>query len=194
MAFNWDEEEKNAGGNENFLEYAPNGEYKVKLDEVEVKDSPQWKSPMVVFSWQDGEYKYQKSVAHWLSMGNPSFRRVHMRNILMEFGASKENAQKLIEQADADGTRDKIVKGYRAMFNRLAQKQGEVRIVVRSQMRDGKPVLSSNGTVFGESDFANRKLQLGGGNSKPAPSAETLADSFFGGEEVAITEDEIPFN
>lgn len=194
MAFDWTEEEKNAGGSENFLDYAPNGEHKVKLDKVEVKDNQGWKSPMVVFSWQDGEYKYPRSAAHWLSMGNPSFRRVHMRNILMEFGASKENAQKLIEQAEADGSRDKLVKGYQAVFNRVAQKHGEVAIVVRTQMRNGKPVISDKGTAYGESEFANRKLRLSDGNSKPAETTEAALDEFFGGEEVAITEDEIPFN
>lgn len=191
--FNWDEEEKKAGGNADFLDYAPAGEYKVKLDKVEVRDNSAWKSPKAVFHWQDAEYKYPSSVFHSIALSNPSFRRVHFRNIIMEFGVKKENAQKLIEQAEAKDDRDSLAKTYQAMFNRLAQKHPEVTIVVRPQMRDGKPVTSDKGTPLSESDFANHSLQL---NSKPqqaAPTSSAGADDLFGGEEITLAEDEIPF-
>lgn len=196
--FNWEEDEKQAGGSTNYLAYAPNGEYKVKLEKVEVKNNDNWKAPMVSFIWQDGEYKYPSNVAHWLYIGNPSFRRVHMRAILMEFGVVKENAQKLIEQAEGDQERPTLVKGYQAMFDRLAQKHPEVTIVVRPQMRDGKPVTSKKGYIWGESDFNNPALQVGKKEKTTTPESNaTPIDDLFGGETASETaslpNNEIPF-
>lgn len=198
MAFDWDKEEQNAGGS-NFIEYVPNGEYKVKLDKVEIKDNVAWKSPMVIFNWQEGEYKYPRSASHPLAISNPSFRRVHMRNILMEFGIAKETAQKLIEQAETDEAREKLAKGYETMFARVAQKHMEVDIIVRTQMRNGKPVTSEKGTVLSESDFASPHLQLGRKQQTAPTSVSTTTtaapvdDGLFGEEATDIKQDEIPF-
>lgn len=162
---NWEEAEKNAGGNkrQQYKEYAPNGEHTVKLDSVEVVDKATWKSPAVRFTWaEDDKYKYSKSINHWLSTTNPSWRAVHQRNILMALGIEKEKAQQLVgaieEQKDLD--RAKLVKGYEAMWKRVAERHPETKIVIQDQWRDGKPVTSSNGTVYHESDFSSTLCRM----------------------------------
>lgn len=187
--FDWDEDEKQVGAN-NFKNYAPNGEYEVKLAKVEVKDKDTWGCPKLAFSWQeDDQYKYPNSgLNHPLSLAKPAFRRVHARNILMELGASKEAAQQAVETAEKDQDRAKLAKAYQQVFDRIAQRQPVVKIVVRDQMRDGKPVTSAKGVVYSESEFANPALQIGNKGKKIEVTTPTEA---LGGEEITVNE--IPF-
>lgn len=156
MSFNWDEKEKEANiGERQFKDYCPNGEYTVKLAGVKLEDSPGWKSPALTFEWAEDEtYRYPKSVRHWLSQSNASWRQVHNRNLLMAFGLTKDKAQQFIEQVEKDQDRTKLGKAYEALYRRLAERRPETKIVVQDQLRDGKPVISDKGTVYGESDFA----------------------------------------
>lgn len=183
MSWNWNEIEQNAGGN--FKSYAPNGQYKVKLAKAEVKDNPNWKSPMVVFEWtEDDQYTYPKSTAHALSLGNANWRRFHHRNLLMEFGIAKDAAQKAIEVAEKDENRDVIVKAYQSMYDRIAQRHPEVEIVVRDQIKNGVVQRSDKGTAYSEVDFVNPQVATGQRNDNPNP---------LDGETVELDEEEMPF-
>lgn len=184
MSIDWTAANQDSG-NTNFVSYAPAGDYEVKLEKVEIRDNPNWKSPMAIFSWQEDEYKYPYSVAHWLSLASPNFRHGHFRAILMELGLSQSTAEQQMEKAEADEDREKMAKAYQALFDRVAQKHPTVKITVRPQVRDGKPVTSGKGTPLTESEFANPRLQLGKKSSKAGPAKEAAPmDDLFGDSEV----------
>lgn len=187
---NWDEID-NEYGNGNFKDYAPNGTHTAKLEKASVIDKENWKSPAVEFTFlEDDAYKYPKSPRHFLSMAKPAWRMHHMRDILMALGMPKETAQKAIETVD-DPTnppeRAKMVKGYQAVFDKIAQKHPEVEIIVRTQMRDGKPVCSEKGTPYGESEIAKAAM----GQTQTKASAPTMAEDVLGGDEINLND--IPF-
>lgn len=189
MGLDWDNIEKEVGA-VRYKGYAPNGEYEVKLDKVEVKDKDTWGCPKLAFSWQeDDQYKYPNSgLNHPLSLAKPAFRALHARGILMEFGVAKEAAQQAVETAERDQDRQKLAKAYQAIFDRIAQKHPVVKIIVRDQLRDGKPVKSAKGTTYSESEFANPALQIGG---TPKKVESTSPLDALGGDE--ISGGEIPF-
>lgn len=196
MKINW-EEVLDGASPADFKAYAPQGEYEVQLEKVAVRDKEGWKSPMVTFQWATDEYKYPNSTAHWLSLAKPNWRVVHFMVILMEFGLPEAKAKELIELAEKNDDRAKLVAAYQHIFDLLAQRKPKVRVIVKPQTRDGRPVISGKGTPLTESDFANSNLRLGGEQSAPAAEsvAGTVADSLVGeldGEEP-LNLTEIPF-
>lgn len=159
--FDWDEIEKQATAGRS-KDYAPNGEYTTKIASIKMQDNENWKSPCFDITWQDNDqYQFPKSIRHWLPLGNENFRRFHARAVLMELGIPKDKAQQAIETAEKDTSRAALVKGYQQVFDRAVKQAPAVKIVVRDQLRDGKPVKSDRGTTYGESDFANHPAGLG---------------------------------
>lgn len=181
---NWDKLEKEAGQEQQkqFKSYAPNGEYKVKLEKVEVIDRPGWKAPAVQFIWaEDNDYKYPKSVNHWLSLENAAWRAVHQRNILMTFGFDKKKAEALIETTEKNTDREKLKQAYEALYKKVAERHPEVAIIIQDQYRDNKPVvvIGSKGTPYtpNESDFASSNCRV--------MKQPQLTDPLAGAEEVS---------
>lgn len=185
---NWDEADKQTGGNNTYKQYAPNGEYKVKLDHVEVRDKDTWKSPAMEFHWKDtDEYKFPKSATHWLSIPNPSWRAVHNRNIIMQFGVEKKKAEELVEAAERDQDRIKLVKAYEELYKRLAERGNEVEITVHDQYgRDGKLVKSPKGYAYSETDFKGYGARMANAPKEPAVQDGAAEDE-------PIDLNEIPF-
>lgn len=188
MSYDWDALDKEQPAqNPQYKAYAPNGEYKVKLEKVEVVDRDGWKSPALTFTWaEDDEHRYCRSVYHWLSVENESYRRGHNRSILMALGLEKAKAEQLVDAAEKDQSRDGLKKGYAALYKRVAERHPETTILVQDQYRDGKPVLSDKGYAYGESDFVAfgaRTMQL----------VEHQANDPLAGSEP-IDMDEIPFD
>lgn len=188
----WNKMEKDAGLDnvKQFKAFAPNGKHKVKLESVEVIDLENWKSPALRFNWkEDDQYKYPKSVYHWLSLGNPSWRAVHNRNILMALGIEKEKAEQLVEGAEKDSDRAKLVKAYDALYKRIAERGVETTIAVQDQWQDGKPlvVTTAKGTTYtpNESDFDSSLCRMMRGHEEKQGS---LLDD---GDNVNLSE--IPF-
>lgn len=191
---NWDNLEKDAGQDKrnNYKDYAPHGTHQVVFDHAEITDKDTWKSPRVVFFWADDEkYKYPRSYAHWLSMKNPAWRAVHNRNILMAMGIDQNKAQQLVEAAEKNQDRDKLVKGYEAMYKRVAERKPKVDITIQDQYdRDGKQVLSPNGTPYSESDFTDRGCRM----MEAPKEAPTIIDPLEDAEDVEdIDLTDIPF-
>lgn len=173
-----------------YKDYAPKGKHTAVLDHVEVADKDTWKSPRVVYFWaDDDQYKYPRSYAHWLSMKNPNWRAKHNVQVLVALGIDAKKATELVKAAE-NTDREKMAKGYEAMYKRVAERKPKAEIIVQDQMRDGKPVLSANGTPYGESDFAMfgaRMMELQ--DEKPSN-----ADPLEGAEEVEdIDLSSIPF-
>lgn len=180
MSINWDEIDKQDAAamskRQQYKQYAPNGTYKVIFAGVEITDNPNWKSPRMVFSWaEDNDYKYPKSAAHWLSIGNETYRVRHNQNILVALGIEKAKARQLLEAAEKDTDRAKLVQAYGALYKRVAERKPSVEIEVRDQYRDGKPVQSAKGTTYSESDFTSFDCRVG--TSQSSNQADPLADA-----------------
>lgn len=195
MSYDWDALDKEQPAqNPQYKTYAPNGEYKVKLEKVEVVDRDGWKSPALTFTWaEDDTHRYCRSVYHWLSVENEKYRRGHNRSILMALGIEKAKAEQLVDAAEKDQSRDGLKKGYEALYKRVAERHPDTTIVIQDQYRDGKPVVrtSEKGTQYtpNESDFTAfgaRTMEL----------VETAPSNLFGpqGTMNDIDMDEIPFD
>lgn len=189
---NWAELEKQAGVDNNFKSYAPNGEYKVKLDHVEVRDKDTWKAPGLEFHWAESpDYKFPKSITHWLSLANPAWRAVHNRNILMQFGVEKTKAEELIDAAEKNTDRAKLVQAYGALYKRVAERGSEVEITVHDQYdRNGNKAIaiSKDGAKYtpSETDFKSSSCRMAN-----APKNNTVADTMGDGADINL--DEMPF-
>lgn len=172
-----------------YKNYAPYGVHKVKLESVEVRDKDTWKSPCLTFNWAESdEYKYPRSVSHWLSLKNPAWRAKHNIQILMTLGVDQKKATELVKTAEGDESRETMKKGYEKLYSQIASRHPEVEILVQGQWRDGKPVCSDSGTQYGESDFNSglvRMMEVHADKVEPA-------DPLEGADEV-IDLGEIPF-
>lgn len=188
---NWSDVD-NAAPSQSFKNYAGNGDYTVKLEKATMFDKDSWKSPAVEFEWQENdEYKFPKSPRHFLSLNNPNWRLYHMRALLMAFGVPKTTAEQWLDKAETDN-RKKLVANYQALFDKVAAKHPEVAVVVRTQMRDGKPVVSPNGTAYGETELApSTGCYMSQDAPKTAPT-QTVADDLFGSDDV-ISDEDVPF-
>lgn len=178
-------------GSKSFKGYAPEGEHEAKLKSVAIKDNPSWKSPAIDIEWEeDDQYKYPRNARHWLSLANEGFRGRHIRRMLVEFGISQAAAEQAIDGAEKKKeNREDLVKAYQQIFDRAVSKHPTVKIVVRPQERDGKPVLSDKGTAYTEAEFATRDLNFGGAKKE---EPKVVSPSSLDAEELEFT-GEIPF-
>lgn len=185
---NWNELEKQAGADKQYKDYAPKGEYTAKLAEVTLRDKDSWKSPAMEFTWAETEdYKFPRSTTHWLSMGNPAWRAVHNRNILMAFGVEKAKAEQLIDAAEKDQDRAKLVQAYSALYKRMVERGVSAEITVHDQYdRNGNLVKSSSGTPYTETDFKSRSCRM-------AQTPKTSAAEQMGEAAEDIDLGDIPF-
>lgn len=191
MALNWDTIEAEANTNKNFLDYAPNGEHTVKVDEVTKRDNGKgW----FEFTFVDGEYKYPKLSFAFFSDDKVNFRAHYYKEVMKQLGASEEAARKAVEVCEGKSSRENVFKAYTDAFNRLAKKHPELTIEVRDQFdRDGNPVRSANGTTYSESVFSRKSgLQF---PSNGAKKAETRAEDILveGEEAEEIEISDLPF-
>lgn len=158
----WDEIEKdhqNTGGSSK--PYAPVGVYKVKVDKAEVRDTAA-KSPAVNFVFSDSEdYRFPRSAAHWLSLGNPRFRQYHFCQLLIVLGASKAQAQKLVEQAEQSAERADLVKAYQQVLDQVTSRHAIVEVEVQESIdKDGNVRRSEKGTPYHETEFTDRTVRM----------------------------------
>lgn len=176
MAINWGEAEEKAGNQ--YKDYAPSGVYKVKVASVNHHEVGTNGSIAQDFEFlEDDNYQYPK-VTHWLSFNNENWRFIHNRQLMMLFGASKENAQKAIEVCEGKGNKDAIVKAYQQTYERLLKKQPEVEIEV---WPDGK---------YSRADFTNSSVRMSHPDDEPY---EKKSDVVSEGEEITIDQDDLPF-
>lgn len=177
MAINWGEAEEKAGNQ--YKDYAPSGVHKVKVAGVNHHEVGTNGSIAQDFEFlEDDNYQYPK-VTHWLSFNNDNWRFIHNRQLMMLFGASKENAQKAIEVCEGKGNKDAIVKAYQQTYERLLKKQPEVEIEV---WPDGK---------YSRADFTNSSVRMSHPDDEPY---EKKSDVISEGEEITIDQDDLPFN
>lgn len=187
----WSTIEAEANTNKNFLDYAPNGEHTVKVDEVTKRDNGKgW----FEFTFVDGEYKYPKLSFAFFGDDKVNFRAHYYKEVMKQLGASEEAARKAVEVCEGKSGRENIFKAYADAFNRLAKKHPELTIEVRDQFdRDGNPVRSANGTTYSESVFSRKSgLQFpSNGVKKTETKAEDILEEGKEAEEIEISD--LPF-
>ena len=179
MATNWEELDKEMGGN--FKNYATDGKYNVKCNGVEIKEVGSNGSVIMKFGFEEGDVKYP-TADHWLSFKNENFRKYHSRNLMMVLGATKDAAQKAVDMCEGKSGKDAIVKAYDQTFSKLTSKKPAVEIEVYTE----------NG--YARAEFTDRSVAMPHGeepqkNSTEAPAEESPLE---GAEEIDLG-DSLPF-
>ena len=180
----WDTIEKEATTNKQYLDYAPNGEHTVKVKEATKKDNG---NGWFEFTFEDTEYKFPKLSFAFFKDESWKYRAHYYKEVMKLLGCTEDQARKAVEVCEGKDGRENVFKAYANAFGKLAEKHPKMAIEVRDQYdRDGNPVMSASGTVYGESVFAKKSgLQF---PSNGAKKVQTTSDPLEGAEEV--TEDD----
>lgn len=192
MSTDWDELDKEF--EPKFKDYAPEGNYDVKLEEVEKKTLD---SGAIVFDFsfaETDEYQYQKASKFFFTK-NVNFRKFHYRNLMMVLGASKENANKAVDACEGKKSDESITEAYLQMFKRLIEKHPTVKIEVRqSYDKNGHPRVSSKGTKIREAVFSDPSVYFPADKkNEQADDDDSILDtSDDASDEIDISE--IPFD
>lgn len=178
MATNWEELDKEMGGN--FKNYATDGKYNVKCDGVEIKEVGSNGSVIMKFGFEEGDVKYP-TADHWLSFKNENFRKYHSRNLMMVLGATKDAAQKAVDMCESKSGKDAIVKAYDQTFSKLTSKKPAVEIEVYTE----------NG--YARAEFTDRSVAMPHGEEPQKSSTEAPAEEspLDGAEEIDLGD--LPF-
>ena len=181
---NWEEAEKNAGGD--FKNFYADGNYTAKCDGVEIKEVGTNGSVIMKFHFEEGTDGQFPTADHWLSFKNDNWRYIHNKRLMMLFGASEENAKKAVEMAENKSGKENIIKAYEACYNKLLAKKPEVEIEVFTEPNQ------SNGKEYARAEFRDRSVAMPhGDDNKPADKGDDVLST---GEEVDLTEADLPFN
>lgn len=166
----------------NFKPYAADGKYDVVLDNV-TKKVASTGTIFFEFNFKDGEDEQYPKVSRALFADDKKkFRCYHYRNIMIVLGASKENAQKAVENCEKKANREAIADCYVQTFNRLAQKHPTVKLEVTTETNGGKE--------YARGEFLDPSIHFSNNKQQKQDTLPTEAD--LGGESVNL-EDSIPF-
>lgn len=192
MALNWDEIEAEAAEN-SFKQYAENGEHTVSVAEVAYKDNGNGWFEM---TFEDSEVKYPKLSIAFFGDDKIKRRAHYYKEVMKLLGVTEDQARKAVDTCESKNNRADVAKMYTDMFNRLAKKHPKITIEVRDQYdRNGQPVRSAQGTIYGESVFSKESgLQFKSkGNQGPAVGAND--DPLAGAEDASgeIEINDLPF-
>ena len=181
---NWDQAEKDAGGN--FARMANPGTYTATISEVEVHDSKNAQGSTTYwlefkFDESDG-IRYPK-ISHAISRKNLNWTAYHFMTMLKELGISEDKAKQAIENCESKKSEKDIISTYQATFERAVSKNPTVEIEV---FEDDK-INPNSGRPYMRADFRNPKLAFG----RTAKKADTGASIVDAGEQIDLTE--LPF-
>lgn len=188
---NWDEIEAEVASNKKFKDWANNGEHTVKVSSLEKKDNGNGWFEM---QFEEDEVKYPKLSFAFFGDAKIKYRAHYYKEIMKLLGCTEEQARKAVEVCESKASRTDVFKAYGDAFSKLAKKHPQIKIEVRDQYdRDGNPVCSAQGTVYGESVFAKESGLQFPSNGAKKNSAD--ANPLSGAEEVKEEEDlsELPF-
>ena len=186
----WNTIEKEATTNKQYLDYAPNGEHTVKVKEATKRDNG---NGWFEFTFEDANYKFPKLSFAFFGDTKINYRAHYYKEVMKLLGCTEDQARKAVEVCEGKDGRENVFKAYADAFSKLAKKHPQMTIEVRDQYdRDGNPVMSANGTVYGESVFAKKSgLQF---PSNGAKKVQAASDPLEGAEEVELSQDDIlPF-
>ena len=189
-SLNWTEIEKEATTNKQYLDYAPNGEHTVKVKEATKRDNG---NGWFEFTFEDTDYKFPKLSFAFFSDAKINYRAHYYKEVMKLLGCTEDQARKAVEVCEGKDGRESVFKAYADAFGKLAKKHPQMAIEVRDQYdRDGNPVMSASGNVYGESVFAKKSgLQF---PSNGAKKVQTTSDPLEGAEEVELSQNDVlPF-
>lgn len=188
MSINWEQAQKDGGGN--FAQMATSGQYEVEVADLNIRESKNSQGGTTYwmelqFEEKDGT-RYPK-ISHAISRKNLNWTAWHFMNMLKEFGISEEKAKQAIENCESKKSEKDIIATYLSTFDRAITKSPKVKI----EVFEDDNINPNTGRPYMRADFANRAIAFGRGNS--AKKVETVsADSIIeDGEEIKM--DEIPF-
>lgn len=175
-SINWAEAEEKAGGN--FKKYAADGIYRVKCNDVEIKEVGDKGSTIMKFKFEDTDVAFP-SADHWLSWNNDAWRYIHNKRLMMLFGATEDAAKKAVEMAESKSGKENIVKAYDTCYKKLLAKAPEVEIEVYTENN------------YARAEFTNREVAMPHGNE---PIKGNKGDDVLAGaEEVDLSDADLPF-
>lgn len=150
----WDEIEKEAMSNNQYLDYADNGEYKVKVDAVKGKTNG---NGWFEFTFVNTDVQFPKMSVAFFKDEKVKFRAHYYKEIMKLMGCTEEQARKAVDVCEGKDERGLVFKAYADAFNKLASKHPVVDIEVRCQFNsDGEPIVSDKGTQFSETVFGKK--------------------------------------
>lgn len=171
---NWEEDEKNAGGN--FKNYAADGKYTVKCDDVEIKEVGQNGSVIMKFHFEDAEDVQYPTADHWLSFKNDSWRHVHNKRLMVVLGATEDAAKKAVEMAESKSGKDNIVKAYEQCFKKLLTKKPTVDIEVYTENDYARAEFRDRSVAMPHGDEPQKEAKGDDIMDAPAPAANEQTD------------------
>ena len=179
MSIDWDDVQKNAGGN--FKNYYADGKYTAKCDGVEIKEVGQNGSVIMKFHFEETDEAQYPTADHWLSFKNDAWRQWHNKCLMQVLGATEENAKKGVEMAESKSGKENIIKGYEACYKKLLAKKPEVEIEVFTENN------------YARAEFTDRTVAMPHDDEgQPKPTSEDSSSLSEDSEEVDLSE--VPFN
>lgn len=159
-SINWDSiEEEYKGGD--YKDYAPEGKYKVKFVDVEIKPAGNKGNNIVKFKFEETDQYQFPTADHWMSKDKANWRIKHMKELLTVLSGNEENAKKVCEMAESKDSFDYATAAYEKAFKTLAKKKPEVEIEV---WQEGK---------YSRAEFTDRRVAMKR-DDNPLAGAEEL--------------------
>ena len=193
MSLDWDKIESEAAS-KSFKQFANNGEHTVRVDEVKQNNNGNGWFDM---TFVESEVKYPKLSFPLFSDEKKNFRAHYYKEIMKLLGVPEDAARKAVDTCENKSSRSEVHKAYAEAFSRLSKKHPQIKIEVRDQYdRDGNPVMSENGTVYGESVFAKDSgLQFKSRGAASTTTNSTSGDVFDGASDASNEVDltDLPF-
>lgn len=179
-ALDWKDIQDSMGGD--FKNYAADGKYKVKCNDIEIKEVGTNGSVIMRFGFEEDNVQYP-TADHWLSFKNDKWRQWHNKCLMEVLGATDDGAKKAVEMAESKSGKENIIKGYEACYKKLLAKKPEVEIEVYTELNP------NNGKEYARAEFVDRRVAMPHGNEpvKSEPEENILEQ----GEEVEIAD--LPF-
>ena len=178
MSINWDDVQKNAGGN--YKNFYADGKYTAKCDGVEIKEVGQNGSVIMKFHFEETDEAQYPTADHWLSFKNDAWRQWHNKCLMVVLGATEDAAKKAVEMAEGKNGKENIIKGYETVYKKLLAKKPEVEIDVFTD---------ENG--YARAEFRDRSVAMPHDNApqKSEPGEDIVSQD----EETDLTEADLPF-
>ena len=178
MSIDWDDVQKNAGGD--FKNYYADGDYKAKCDGVEIKEVGQNGSVIMKFHFEETDEGQYPTADHWLSFKNDAWRQWHNKCLMVVLGATEDAAKKAVEMAESKSGKENIIKGYEAVYKKLLAKKPEVEIEVFTE------------NSYARAEFKDRTVAMPHDNEgQPKPTSNEPASPIDGAEEIDLSD--VPF-
>lgn len=181
MAIDWNAVEQDTA--KKYKDYAPEGKFTVKLDNVEVRQAGNKGAYVAELTFAETDTMKFPKASYWLSKDKANWRIHTMKELLTVLSGNEANAKKVCEMAESKDDFEYAVKGYEKALKTLAAKHAETEIEVYFGGR-----YSSKGTPMNDATLTDPRCYN---------KSKKKEDPMAGAEEVDLSQDdnfgEIPF-